>query len=202
MLFVDTFTNYFEPENAHAALAVLRAAGYRRSHRAAGRTMRAAGRCAAAAPISRPEWSIEAKAEARRMVAALLPHVERGAAVVGLEPSCLLSMRDEFLVMGLGATPQSVLRQCVPDRGVSGARAPRRTSASAACRRCREKRALLARALPPESVRRADRDAGEVLGLVPGLQVESSNRVAAAWRAASATTRRTTTCRCEWPSCR
>ena len=29
VLFVDTFTNYFEPENARAALAVLRAAGYR-----------------------------------------------------------------------------------------------------------------------------------------------------------------------------
>lgn len=44
----------------------------------------------------------EAKDEARRTVAALAPHVERGAAIVGLEPSCLLSMRDEFLVMGLG----------------------------------------------------------------------------------------------------
>src|SRR5207248_1440973 len=29
VLFVDTFTNYFEPENARAALRVLRAAGYR-----------------------------------------------------------------------------------------------------------------------------------------------------------------------------
>src|SRR6185437_545201 len=28
VLFVDTFTNYFEPENAHAAWQVLRAAGY------------------------------------------------------------------------------------------------------------------------------------------------------------------------------
>jgi Fe-S oxidoreductase len=32
----------------------------------------------------------------------LQPHVDRGAVIVGLEPSCLLSMRDEFLVMGLG----------------------------------------------------------------------------------------------------
>ena len=36
------------------------------------------------------------------MIAALAPHVERGAWIVGLEPSCLLSLRDEFLVMGLG----------------------------------------------------------------------------------------------------
>jgi Fe-S oxidoreductase len=32
----------------------------------------------------------------------MAPQVARGAAVVGLEPSCLLSLRDEFLVMGLG----------------------------------------------------------------------------------------------------
>ena len=40
------------------------------------------------------------------MVAALAPHVERGAYVVGLEPSCLLTLRDEFLVLGLGEPAQ------------------------------------------------------------------------------------------------
>ncbi len=103
VLFVDTFTNYFEPENARDAVAVLSAGGYRvHVARAAagdadagrplccGRTFLAAGRID------------EAKAEARRVVAALAPHVARGAAIVGLEPSCLLSLRDEFLVMGLG----------------------------------------------------------------------------------------------------
>ncbi len=107
VLFVDTFTNYFEPENAAAALNVLRAAGYRVHVARAdvadsdparplccGRTYLAAG------------LVDEAKAEARRMVAALSPHVERGAAIVGLEPSCLLSLRDEFLVMGLGESAQ------------------------------------------------------------------------------------------------
>jgi len=103
VLFVDTFTNYFEPENAQAALAVLDAAGYRVTvARAAhddadpsrplccGRTYLAAG------------LVDDAKQEARRVVAALAPQVARGAAIVGLEPSCLLSLRDEFLVMGLG----------------------------------------------------------------------------------------------------
>jgi FAD/FMN-containing dehydrogenase/Fe-S oxidoreductase len=107
VLFVDTFTNYFEPENAHAALAVLGAAGYRVHVARAiaddaeparplccGRTYLAAG------------LVDEAKAEARRVVAALLPHVQRGAAIVGLEPSCLFSLRDEFLVMGLGEAAQ------------------------------------------------------------------------------------------------
>ena len=104
VLFADTFTNYFEPENAHAAFNVLRAAGFSvaiarpvgadpESARplCCGRTYLAAG------------MVDEAKAEARRVVAALVPHVERGAAIVGLEPSCLLSLRDEFLAMGLGA---------------------------------------------------------------------------------------------------
>jgi FAD/FMN-containing dehydrogenase/Fe-S oxidoreductase len=112
--FVDTFSNYFEPENARAALRVLRAAGAR-VHVArpiagdsepsrplcCGRTYLAAG------------LVNEAKAEARRVVAALAPYVARGAAIVGLEPSCLLSMRDEFLVMGLGEDAEKLGRQAL-----------------------------------------------------------------------------------------
>jgi Fe-S oxidoreductase len=44
----------------------------------------------------------KAKAEARRTLDALMPFVERGVAVVGLEPSCLLTLRDEFLQYGYG----------------------------------------------------------------------------------------------------
>ncbi len=103
VLLVDTFTNYYEPENAHAALAVLRAAGYdvaiaqaldadaeRTRPLCCGRTFLAAG------------LVDEARHEARRMLDALVPHVARGAAIVGLEPSCLYSLRDEFLSMRLG----------------------------------------------------------------------------------------------------
>jgi Fe-S oxidoreductase len=107
VLFVDTFTEYFEPENAHAALAVLNAAGYRVQVARArpddaepGRPL-CCGRTFLTAGLVE-----EARREARRVVAALLPHVERGAAVVGLEPSCLLSLRDEFLVLGLGEAAQ------------------------------------------------------------------------------------------------
>src|SRR6185503_12225940 len=45
----------------------------------------------------------EARVEARRMLAALLPYAERGVPVIGLEPSCLLGLRDEFLSMLPGA---------------------------------------------------------------------------------------------------
>ncbi len=99
VLFVDTFSRWFEPDNARAAQQVLEAAGYR-VHIAApvehgrplccGRTFLAAGLVP------------QARAEAQRMLQALRPYVERGVAVVGLEPSCLLTLRDEFLALGLG----------------------------------------------------------------------------------------------------
>jgi Fe-S oxidoreductase len=93
VLFVDTFSNYFEPENARAALAVLDRAGYgvhiaraRDGSRplCCGRTFLAAGMVE------------EARAEARRVLEALEPYVGRGVPVVGLEPSCILGLRDEF----------------------------------------------------------------------------------------------------------
>ena len=101
VLFVDTFTRYFEPENADAALRVLRAAGCSVAVAApdaadgtrplcCGRTFLAHG------------LVDEARREAARMLDALSPHVARGATIVGLEPSCLLTLRDEFVALGLG----------------------------------------------------------------------------------------------------
>jgi Fe-S oxidoreductase len=87
VLFVDTFNRYFEPENARAAMHVLHAAGYE-VHAPAGlccgRTFLSAG------------MADEAKREAGRMLRALAPYAERGVPIVGLEPSCLFSLRDEF----------------------------------------------------------------------------------------------------------
>src|SRR5256884_597820 len=95
-IFVDTFNRWFEPTTVRAAIRVLQAAGYR-VHAAqpltpsrplcCGRTFLSAGLVE------------EAKAEARRTLQALTPWVERGAAVIGLEPPCLLSFRDEFCAM-------------------------------------------------------------------------------------------------------
>jgi Fe-S oxidoreductase len=45
----------------------------------------------------------EARAEATRTLTALAPHVARGTAVVGLEPSCVLGLRDEFRTLLPGA---------------------------------------------------------------------------------------------------
>ncbi|HEY9530495.1 MAG TPA: FAD-linked oxidase C-terminal domain-containing protein [Burkholderiales bacterium] len=93
LVFVDTFNRWFEPENARAAMRVLQAAGYKVSAAqplvrgrplCCGRTFLAAG------------MAEQAKAEARRTLDALRPYVARGVPIIGLEPSCLFSFRDEY----------------------------------------------------------------------------------------------------------
>ncbi len=95
VLFADTFNRYFEPENLRAAGRVLQAAGYRVHHpRADGARALCCGRTyLAVGDID------NARREARRTLAALQPWIARGARVVGLEPSCLLSFRDEYAAL-------------------------------------------------------------------------------------------------------
>ena len=93
VLFADTFNRYFERENLDAALAVLKAGGYRVHLPTAsdgsrplccGRTFLAIGKVD------------EARREAERTLKALTPFVERDVPVIGLEPSCLFTFRDEI----------------------------------------------------------------------------------------------------------
>ena len=92
VLLVDTFNRYFEPENAEAAERVLARAGYRvmTPEPATGRPL-CCGRTFLAAGLID-----EARAEARRMLAVLKSAIEAGTPIVGLEPSCLLTLRDEY----------------------------------------------------------------------------------------------------------
>ncbi|MBC8337842.1 MAG: FAD-binding protein [Rhodospirillales bacterium] len=110
VLWADTFNAWFEPENARAALKVLRAAGYTVHAPQApdgprplccGRTFLAAG------------LVDEAKAEARRTIEALKPYVERGVPIIGLEPSCLLTLRDEFQAMLPGKDADALAGQAL-----------------------------------------------------------------------------------------
>jgi FAD/FMN-containing dehydrogenase/Fe-S oxidoreductase len=93
VLFADTFNRYFEPENIDAALKVLGAAGYRvrvatpndvRRPLCCGRTFLSVGKLD------------EAREEAERTLAALAPFAADGVPIIGLEPSCLFSFRDEI----------------------------------------------------------------------------------------------------------
>jgi Fe-S oxidoreductase len=96
VLFIDSFNTWFEPENARAAVQVLAAAGYRvhiAQALAGGRPL-CCGRTMLAAGLVE-----EARAEAGRMIEALRPWVEKDVPILGLEPSCLFSLRDEFKAM-------------------------------------------------------------------------------------------------------
>jgi FAD/FMN-containing dehydrogenase/Fe-S oxidoreductase len=107
LLFADTFNRYFEPENLEAAEEVLAAGGYRVTVAGddgarplcCGRTFLTAG------------LVDEARREASRMVDALMPAIERGTPVIGLEPSCLLTLRDEFLSLLPGPDTQKLAKQ-------------------------------------------------------------------------------------------
>ena len=112
VLFVDTFNGTFESENALAAARVLQAAGYALhtasksakeggGHHCCGRTYLATGMVE------------QAKASAGALINALAPLARAGIPIVGLEPSCLLTLRDEALVMGLGEPAQAVAAQAL-----------------------------------------------------------------------------------------
>ena len=104
VLLVDTFNRYFEPENAHAAARVLTRAGYRvvSPDPANGRPL-CCGRTFLSAGLVD-----EARLEARRMLDQLTPCLAVGTPIVGLEPSCLLTLRDEFPAILPGAATKAL----------------------------------------------------------------------------------------------
>jgi FAD/FMN-containing dehydrogenase/Fe-S oxidoreductase len=106
LLFVDTFNGTFESENALGAARVLRAGGYTlgtvtkpSGHYCCGRTYLSSGM------VQR------ARDKLSELLDALLPFACAGVAIVGVEPSCLLTLRDEALVMNLGERAQCVAKQ-------------------------------------------------------------------------------------------
>ena len=88
VLFPDTFTNFFEPQVAIAAVEVLERAGFRviipRYQLCCGR------------PLYDQGMLDLAKARLSDVMDALDPFVAAGVPIVGLEPSCILTFRDEL----------------------------------------------------------------------------------------------------------
>lgn len=93
VIFADTFNRHYEPENLAAACRVFAAAGYRIHWAPRGGVSRPL--CCGRTYLSAGNVE-KARAEAARTAESLAPLVERGARIVGLEPSCLLTLRDEF----------------------------------------------------------------------------------------------------------
>ncbi|MDX9700055.1 MAG: 4Fe-4S dicluster domain-containing protein [Rhodocyclaceae bacterium] len=112
MLLIDSFTRVFEPENANAAYDVLTTAGYR------VRIVEPAGNdptpseplCCGRAALS-SGLIAQARQQAQRLVAALQPALEAGTPIVGLEPSCLYMLRDEYFSLGLDMNIEKLARQ-------------------------------------------------------------------------------------------
>ena len=105
VLFADTFNRAYERENLDAALRVLVEGGYRvhiprplDRGRAlcCGRTFLSAG------------LVDQARSELDRLVATYAPFAARGVPIVGLEPSCLLTLRDELLSLRSDADAKNV----------------------------------------------------------------------------------------------
>jgi len=100
---VDTFNATFESENALAAARVLKKAGYtlylvqkEQGRHCCGRTFLAAG------------MVDHARARLAALLDDVLPLARAGIGIVGLEPSCLLTLRDEALSLGLGEAARTV----------------------------------------------------------------------------------------------
>jgi len=118
VLFADTFNNWLEPANLAAAARVLQASGHDVTAvvgadgrpLCCGRTYLAAGMLG------------EARQEAKRTMHALAPFLEAGTPVVGLEPSCVFTFRDEYPAMFPGDVQAAAMaRVQLADEYLAGA---------------------------------------------------------------------------------
>ncbi len=91
VLFADTFNNYQHPSTARAAAEFLQRTGH---HVMVPDAAACCGR-----PLLSKGLITEAQEGALAAVDVLYPYAEQGLPIVGLEPSCILTFRDEFLAM-------------------------------------------------------------------------------------------------------
>ena len=166
MLFSDTFTRWFEPEIPRAAVRVLRAAGCRVHTAETGRRPLCCGRTFLTNGL--PE---EARAEARRALAALLPFAERGTPIIGLEPSCLYAFRDEIPALLPGPESRAVAEHAMLFEEWL-ARERERGALRLALRAIPERR-VLAHSHCHQKAFGAGAAAADSLRLIPGVEIES-----------------------------
>ena len=88
VLWPDTFNNYFQPDTAKAAVEVLEAAGFH--------VLLPEGNLCCGRPLYDIGMLDRAEAHLLKILDTLLPEIEAGIPVVGLEPSCVAVFRDEL----------------------------------------------------------------------------------------------------------
>ena len=104
VLFHDTFVTYNTPEIGQAAVRLLEGGGYR--------VVLVDRKCCGRPLISKGMLD-EAREHAAYNVARLAPYARRGVAIVGLEPSCLLTLRDEWVDLLRTDDARVVAEQCL-----------------------------------------------------------------------------------------
>ena len=118
ILLDDCFTTYNDPEVGIAAVRVLEAAGYR---------VELAGlACCGRPAISKGLLPLARELAAANVARGSLPSAQAGTPIVGCEPSCLVTLVDEYREFRLGPDAEQVARGRAAGRrirGRSGARA-------------------------------------------------------------------------------
>ena len=71
------------------------------------------GRCVAAARFSPPDWSTRRAPSSTGWLQTYAPFAARGVPIIGLEPSCLLTLRDELLALRKDETAKAISAQAL-----------------------------------------------------------------------------------------
>jgi len=127
VLLADTFNAYFEDENLQAALQVLKAAGYqvhiphksqnkeKNQPNQTNQPKQSKNTCSKEFCCGRTYLAAgmvdKAKETLGELIDHLAPYADKQIPIIGLEPSCLFTLKDEALVMGFGERAISVSKQ-------------------------------------------------------------------------------------------
>ncbi len=103
ILFHDTWAEYNHPEVAEAAVRVLEAGGYT--------VYLAEGRACCGRPLITGGQADKAKPWVDQNVALLAPYAAQGIPIVGIEPSCILTLRDEYPALAADKNRAQILAQ-------------------------------------------------------------------------------------------
>ncbi|MGA0953600.1 MAG: FAD-binding and (Fe-S)-binding domain-containing protein, partial [Burkholderiaceae bacterium] len=110
VLWADTFNDAYTPETLLSAYELATRLGYRVA--LSGAAAEGAALCCGRTAMSVGHLD-QARALALQCLQALEPAIARGIPIVGLEPSCILSLRDEWLAMGLGEKSEKLSKQAL-----------------------------------------------------------------------------------------
>ncbi len=107
VLLIDSFTALFNPNTVNDALRVLTAAGYQvltvQPQSGGSKVIIDSGRS-----LFSQGYTERTADQARQLISLLQPHLLVKRRIIGLEPSALLMLRDEYLMLNLGEEAKSL----------------------------------------------------------------------------------------------